>query len=127
MPISPFVSATRAMIEVFMQGRLKRIKAGNVTADGTEQTLLEYTEVGRILGYVDLGEMKVGDAVIIRQYIMVKEGGPFRTYNSDPFAGVQVPPVLYIQPRESGFGVKLTLQQTAGSYRTFYHDFMREL
>lgn len=124
--ISPFVSATMAMLYNVLKERLSRIKSGNLKADGTEQTLLEYMEIGRILGYVDLGNMQAADEVIIRQYMKVTEGGNYRRYAGQSYSGPQDPPILYIQPRESVFALKITLQQVTGPYRTYPHSFMRE-
>jgi len=106
---------------------LKPLKSGNLAADGSEQTLLEFTEVGRIIGYVDLGNMQAGDSVVIRQYMKIVEGGNYRKYAEETYSGILVEPLLYIHPRETDVAIKVTLQQTVGVFRNFPNNFMREL
>lgn len=106
-------------------GSLAPLKSGNLTADGSEQTLLEFMGVGRIVGYVDLGNMVGGDVIIIRQYMKVVEGGNYRKYAEESY-GAQAEPILYIKPKETDFALKITLQQTAGPFRSFPYNFLRE-
>lgn len=124
MPIPGSLPGRRIFVYL---GRLSPLKSGNLVADGTEQTLLEFVNIGRISGYVDLGNMQVGDKVIIRQYMKLVRGGNYREFEGVPYSGVQDSPVLYIEPKETDFAIKITLQQTVGSYRSFPHNFMREL
>lgn len=106
--------------------RLSTVKSANLTADGTEQTLLEFADVGRVMGYIDLGNMVEGDNVIIKQYMQVIEGGEHRPYADELYSGTQSPPLLYITPKETDFKIKITLQQTSGKYKVYPYNFMRE-
>ena len=100
------------------------LKEGNLSADGTEQTLLEFSDVGRISGYVDLSEMGVGDTVYIRQYVLVN--GVYQRYASEPYTGIQADPAIYITPKETDKGLRITLQQTAGTLKNYDNRFTLE-
>lgn len=110
-----------------VSGTLSKLKDGNITADGSEQTLFEFMDIGRVSGYVDLGEMQAGDVIIIREYMKVEDGGAYRRYDQSDYSGLQSDPLLYIHPRETDKAIKLTLQQILGIYRSFPHSFLREL
>jgi hypothetical protein len=99
---------------------------GTVTADGSEQVLLEYTgRISTISGYVDLSNMDIGDTVIIRTYVKVSEDSDYRLYRSETFEGRQIETALHLLPRLSGFAMKVTLQQTAGTYKSFSFLFVK--
>lgn len=100
------------------------LKKGNLAADGTEQTLVEYKGVGRVSGYVSLGAMQAGDEVRIRQHMLVNE--VFEKYADEKYSDEQDTPVIYITPKETDKGLKVTLQQTAGVLRKYYNRFVLE-
>jgi hypothetical protein len=102
------------------------VAKGTLTADGTEQALLEYSgRISTIAGYVDLGNMEEGDVVVIRIYVRVTEDSDFRLYRSETFEGRQVEGALYVLPRLSGLAMRVTLQQTAGTFKTFGYLFVK--
>jgi hypothetical protein len=92
---------------------------GTLTADGTEQTVREYTGTGKLHAYIDLSNMADGDAVTIRQFIKIKAGGTYRKYAEESYSGVQTLPLLHIISKPNKHGVKITLQQTAGTNRDY--------
>ena len=106
--------------------RLKPIKGGNLQADGTEQTLLEFEGIAKIVGYVDLSAMTVGDTVIIRQYMKIAEDADYKKYAEEALADIQPEPLLYITPKETDVAILVTLQQTTGTLKRYPHNFMRE-
>jgi len=106
--------------------RLKPIKGGNLLADGTEQTLLEFEGIAKIVGYVDLSFLELGDTIIIRQYMKIVEGGSYKKYAEQTLSGSQPEPLLYITPKETDVAILVTLQQTAGEFKKFPHNFMEE-
>jgi len=97
---------------------------GELMADGTEQVLVEITYLAKIMGYVDLSKMKDGDRVILRQYVKI---GDWKLYKKEEYAGKQIEPIIYITPKVSKKGVRVTLQQIAGIYRTFPYQFFKEV
>jgi len=106
---------------------LEEHSVGTLTADGTEQTLVEFADLGRIVGYVDLENMEAIDTIVIRQYIKLKYGGAYKKYAEETYSGAQVVPTIYITPKESDYGVKVTLQQTAGTFKSVDYNFLKEV
>jgi hypothetical protein len=106
--------------------KLKPIKSGNLLADGSEQMLLEFEGVAKIIGYVDLSAMTIGDTVIIRQYMKLATAGSYKKYAELPLVGVQPEPLLYITPKETDVAILITLQQTTGTFKRYPHNFMEE-
>lgn len=106
--------------------KLKPIKSANLIADGTEQTLLEFEGVAKIIGYVDLSAMAMGDTIIIRQYMKIVADGSYKKYAEQPVVGIQPEPLLYITPKETDVAILITLQQIAGILKRFPHNFMKE-
>lgn len=105
---------------------LRVITSGTLIADGTEQTLLEYTgNVAMISGYIDLSNMRFGDEVSISIYVKLRPDGEYRLYRKEEFIGAQEEPAIYMLPRLSGVGIKVTLQQTSGTYRGFDYYFAK--
>jgi len=105
---------------------LKIIAQGSVIADGTEQTILEYAgNIALISGYIDLSNMAFGDRVVISSYVKLTPGSDYILYRSEEYYGQQAEPALYIQPRLSGAALKVTLKQTAGTYKTFTYLFTK--
>jgi hypothetical protein len=105
---------------------LKIIKKATILADGTEQTLLEYSgAIALISGYIDLSNMTEGDEVTITTYVKIKEGGDYIRYRSETFTGKQPEPALYMLPRLAGIALKATLKQTAGTFKNFDYLFVK--
>ena len=100
------------------------IKESNLTADGTEQTLVEFTELGKMEGYVNLSYLALGDTAVIRQYQKVY--GEYRQYAEESYSDIQELPAVYITQKSGKDGVKITIQQTAGTLRPFPYCFFKE-
>ena len=110
-----------------IQPRILPLASGTLIADGTEQTLIEYSGVARISGYIDLQNMESGDTIIIRYYVKFSENGEYKKYYEDSYSGAQSYPALYFAPRESYVAIKITLQQTSGAFKSFQYNFLREV
>jgi len=104
---------------------LKILAEGSITANGNEQPILEYHGLALVSGYIDLSSMDEEDEVIVRAYTIIERGGEFKLYSSKPFTGRQAEPALYVLPRLSAYGFKVTIQQTKGSYKTFKYLFVK--
>jgi hypothetical protein len=103
---------------------IRVVKKGILTADGTEQTLVELTELTKLEGYVDLSNLGSGDTIVIRQY--QKINGTYRQYAEESYSGAQSLPAIYITPKSGEDGIKVTLQQTVGTLRAFPYCFFKE-
>jgi hypothetical protein len=111
---------------VVYPARATPLKKGTLTADGTEQTVLEFVDVGVISGHIDLQNMVEGDAVVIRQYIKVKDGGEYKKYAEETYVGAQSLPIVHVTPKAVDIAMKITLQQTSGTFKNFDYNFIRE-
>ncbi len=100
------------------------IGEGNLQANGNEQTLAEFTELGKMDGYSNLVNLVLDDTIVIRQYQKVY--GTYGQYAEEIYSGTQVLPVIYITQKSGKNGIKTTLQQTVGTLRIFGYCFFKE-
>jgi hypothetical protein len=121
------ISPLETIIENVMAPLLLSILAqGTITADGTEQTVVEYTgKISQISGYIDLSNMEDGDAVTVKLYVKIKPDGGYKLYHAETFNDKQEEPALYILPKVTGIAYKVTIQQTKGTYKSFDYLFIK--
>lgn len=105
--------------------KLEILVEGSIVADGSEQIVVEESKLSILSGFIDLGSMEAGDNLTIRQYI--KLIGNWRLYADESYAGVQIQPALYITNKTANNIVRITLEQTMGTYRNFPYEFSREI
>jgi hypothetical protein len=102
---------------------------GTVTMDGTEQNIVLDEISGNppryLEGYIDLTPMAAEDSVTIRQYMKIAATGTYVKYWEETYTGAQPIPLLYVVTKPASYGIKITMQQTAGTYRTFTYQFFR--
>jgi hypothetical protein len=99
---------------------------GTLVADGSEQVVMEVSGSVRVSGYISLANMETGDTVVIRQYMKLLNG-EYKRYASETYTGAQENPIVYITPKELASAIKVTLQQTSGTYKTFDYLFIKEV
>ena len=104
---------------------LEEAAKGTLTADGTEQTLLESSSMGTFEGWIDLSNMASGDVAVIKVYAKLKSGGSYRQYDSASYSGAQTNPATHTARLSTKYGIKITLQQTAGTNRTYDYNFLK--
>lgn len=125
-------SSERALRKVLGQLRdeLRPISLGakNLTTGGTEQNLLEQPggAVSQISGYIDLANLAPDDTVVIKFYAKVKADDDWRACYQEAYSGVQALPLLHIPKRPENHGLKITIQQTAGTYKAINYEFFEE-
>jgi hypothetical protein len=102
---------------------------GSVTMDGTEKDVVLDEVSGNpqrfLEGYIDLSPMAAGDTIVIRQYIKITATGAYVKYAEETYSDAQSLPALYITTKAGRYGIKVTAQQTAGTYRTLAYQFFR--
>jgi len=102
---------------------------GSVTMDGTEKTVVQDELTGNpqrfLEGYIDLSPMASGDTIVVRQYIKISDAGGYVKYAEETFTGPQSLPLLYVTTKPGRYGIKITAQQTSGTYRTLTYQFFR--
>jgi len=95
------------------------------TMDGTEQVLFENTELSEYAGHVFLDKMESGDSITIRLYIRDEEDGQYKLYDEYTYTDAQSKPCIYIKPIIGKVGLRVTAQQTAGTYKTITHQWFK--
>jgi len=105
------------------------VSEGTINADGMEQTVIskEDNKYPFILGaWLDLSKMEAADTIVLREYVKVKKDGTMAKYDEQSYSGVQPNPALFITSKPSVYGLKITLQQTAGALRPFDYIVFRQ-
>ena len=69
--------------------------------------------------------MAAGDTVVVREYMQVLSTGAYAKYAEETYTDALVIPLLQLLTRISTHDIKVTIQQTAGTYRTFEYSFVR--
>jgi len=103
------------------------LKEGVLTADGTEQTLIEATGIMNMEGYVDLSAMVGGDRVVLNRYVKIESGGAYTLHATAAYVGVQPQPLIRFPFIAGYYGIRVTLQQTAGINKRFPYQFFKEV
>jgi len=100
---------------------------GKITMNGKEQILFEKTDgkIALIEGMVNLSPMQAGDTIILREYMQTLATGEYALYAEQPYVGAQLIPLTQILTRISTHNIKITIQQTTGTYREFEYSFTR--
>ena len=100
---------------------------GSLLMSGAEQTLVEKLDdkAGLVEGMINLAPMASGDTVVVREYMQVISTGTYAKYAEETYADAQAISLLQLLTRISTHDIKVTIQQTAGTYRTFEYSFVR--
>jgi len=102
---------------------------GTLVADGTEQNVVLDEVTGNpsrfLEGYIDFNAMVAGDTVVIRQYVSVVTPVAYRQYATETYSGAQAMPMIFVVSKSGRYGIRVTLQQTAGTYKSFPYQFFR--
>jgi len=102
---------------------------GSLTMDGTEQTLVLDEIVDNPLryleGYVDVSAMGTGDKILVRMYMRIAEDATYKQYAEAVYEGIPPLPLAYLATKPVKYGLKITAQQTKGTYKTLTYQFFR--
>jgi len=106
---------------VFNPSKFKVEGFGTLTATGSEQTIREITRLGKVQGYIDFTNMASGDTTTIRTYMKIKSGGSYIKQGQRVLSDAQSPAnLMYIfEFPTPTYGFKITLEQSAGTNRTY--------
>jgi len=100
---------------------------GSLLMVGTEQTIKEIlTTINKLHCFVNLTPMLAGDTVVVRQYMKIASAGAFAKYAEETYSNVQALPLLYVITKPANYGIRITIQQTVGTYRTFEWETFQE-
>jgi hypothetical protein len=116
---------------IIMSSKTESTGTLTLSALNTETTVVEYTaqsDTYIVEGWLDLGALASGDAVIIKLYIAV-DGTNYRTYLTTPYSGPVSDPVLRFHSMQlcKNMKYKVTITQTSGTLRSFPYGFMLEV
>lgn len=106
--------------------RFKPLSSGTLLANVLEQVVVEYSGLARLMGYIDLSAMLLGDAVEVKQYMKALTGGVYSLHASEQYNNVQTLPLLHIVPKSSYTAIKVTLRQLGGAFKSFPYNFVLE-
>ena len=102
------------------------VAEGTLSADGTEQDLVNVSGRGKYEGLIDLANMTSGDTVLIKEYVKLKSEGAWRLYATTTYTGAQTECAIHATRKLSEYGWRITLQQTAGVNRDYDYEFLKE-
>lgn len=111
----------------YVVARKSLYKEGKLTADGTEQVVVDAPSLLNLEGYIDLSKMVSGDTVVLKRYVKIEENGEYRLHADEIYTGAQAQPLIRFPFMASYYGMKVTLQQTAGTYKSFAYQFFKEV
>jgi len=97
------------------------------SALNTEEDVIELTGLATLEGHIDLSNMQAGDRIVIREYIKLKSGGSYALYADGEYVDAQAEPAVHFVKLPAKYGVKITLEQTAGTIRDFDYNFFKEV
>lgn len=102
---------------------------GSVVMDGSEKVVILDEVSGNpqrfLEGYIDLSPLASGDTIVIRQYIKISPTGGYIKYAEETYSDAQSLPLLYVVTKPGRYGIRITAQQTSGTYRTLSYQFFR--
>lgn len=124
--ITPGPGVQQVTVEVGQQ--LKSLGTKTTLLTGAEEAICEHPggEPSQVMGYVDLTNLISGDIVIIRFYVRVRDGGPWGLCYEESYSGPLPSPIVHIAKRPENHGLKITIQQTAGSPKVIDYEFFEE-
>jgi len=97
--------------------------------DGSEQVLVatEISSPHSLEGMIDLSSLASGDSVTVREYMSAVSPVSYTKYAQSSVSGPRDPAMLYLATKSSSYGIRITLQQTSGTYRTLpWQFFLRQ-
>lgn len=101
--------------------------SGTLTATAVEDTIKEIlATVNKLHCFIDLTNMVAADSITVRQYMTIKDAGSPVKYAEEVYSGVQSLPMLYVITKPARYGIKVTLEQTAGTYKDFDWETFQE-
>ena len=96
---------------------------GTLTSDGNEQNIYINNAPDGVYEprfvKVDFTAHTVGETVVLREYYRIKDGGGWILEDSVTYVGLVSPELIKIDLDPNRYGVKVTLEKTAGTNRAY--------
>jgi len=100
------------------------------TTDGTEQTVYINNAPTAIYApkiiRIDFTNQTAAETVIVREYYRIKSGGNYILVDEVTFAGVQDPELIEILLDRTRYGIKVTMERTAGNAIDYDYESIHE-
>lgn len=97
--------------------------AGQITTDGNEQTV--YTEENPAGIFdprtfkIDMTNQTATETLVVKVYYRIAVGGGMVLQSSTTFAGAQDPDLINVDLEPNRYGIRVTIQLTAGTNRAY--------
>jgi hypothetical protein len=96
---------------------------GTLTADGTEQTVWTTDAPSgsfepRVV-FIEATNMAASDSITIKEYYRIKSGGSYVMLDTRVYSDAQTRKLIKVTLEPNRYGIKVTLQQTAGTNRNY--------
>jgi len=105
---------------------LSTVSSGSITANGTEQTVYSTTSAGIYGGIIDTSNMASGDKVTLRLYVAINSTPTYVKVDTLDLEDAQTNPGVLIARTPAPYGFKVTLEQTAGTNRSYSYLIWKE-
>jgi hypothetical protein len=116
---------------VVIQSKTRYTGSVTPSALNTETTVVEITAQSDdyiVEGFIDLGALASGDAVVIKEYIAV-DGTNYRLFSQVTYNGPVSEPIIRFHSKQLTYNMKykVTITQTSGTLRSFPYGFLLEV
>lgn len=99
---------------------------GTITTDGNEQDVYINNAPAGVYApkgiKIDFTNQTAGETVVVREYYRVKSGGNFILADEVSFAGAQDPELITVDLEENRYGIKVTMEKTAGANKDYDYE-----
>ena len=99
---------------------------GTITTDGTEQNVYINNAPAGVYApkriKIDFTNQTAAETVVVKEYYRIKSGGAFILADEVSFAGIQDPELITIDLEENRFGIKVTMEKTAGVNKDYDYE-----
>lgn len=68
---------------------------------------------------IDFSEQTAAETTVVRLYYRIKEGGDYIKKDEETFAGEQDPALIDVELEPNRFGIKVTIERTAGNAKDY--------
>ena len=118
------VAALEVAVDELKASHLILTETGDtLTTDGTEQNVYINDAPSNLFAprglFIDFTNHTAGETVVIREYYRIKTGGNYIKADEATYAGVPDPLLVYVALKDNRFGVKVTIEKTAGTNRAY--------
>lgn len=99
---------------------------GTMTTDGTEQNVYINNAPAGVydpkIVQIAFANHTLTETVVIKEYYRISSGGGWALQDSRMFIGAQAMELMNIELEENRFGVKVTIEKTAGTNRDYDYE-----